>query len=82
VGAFKNAGRRWQPRGAPTAVQVHDFPHLGEGKAIAYGTYDVAQDQALVNVGVSHDTAQFASRASGAGGACWAGAAIRAQAGC
>jgi len=60
VGAFKNAGRRWQPRGEPTAVQVHDFPHLGEGKAIAYGTYDVAQDQALVNVGVSHDTAQFA----------------------
>ena len=60
VGGFKNAGRRWQPRGEPTAVQVHDFPHLGEGKAIPYGTYDLAQDQALVNVGVSHDTAQFA----------------------
>jgi len=60
VGEFKNAGRRWQPRGEPTAVQVHDFPHLGEGKAIPYGTYDVAQDQALVNVGVTHDTAQFA----------------------
>jgi hypothetical protein len=65
VGGFKNAGRRWQPRGEPTAVQVHDFPHLGEGKAIPYGTYDLAQDQALVNVGVSHDTAQFAVESIG-----------------
>lgn len=60
VGAFHNAGQRWQPRGEPEAVQVHDFPHLGKGKAIPYGTYDLAQDQALVNVGVSHDTAEFA----------------------
>jgi len=60
VGAFKNAGRRWQPRGDPEAVQVHDFPHLGKGKAIPYGTYDLAHDKALVNVGVSHDTAEFA----------------------
>ena len=60
VGAFKNAGRRWQPRGQPEAVQVHDFPHLGKGKAIPYGTYDLAHDKALVNVGVSHDTAEFA----------------------
>ena len=58
VGAFKNAGRRW--RRQAEAVHVHDFPHLGEGKAIPYGTYDVARDKALVNVGVSHDTAQFA----------------------
>ena len=60
VGAFKNAGRRWQPQGDPEAVQVHDFPHLGKGKAIPYGTYDLAHDKALVNVGVSHDTAEFA----------------------
>jgi transposase len=60
VGAFKNAGKRWQPQGEPEVVHVHDFPHLGEGKAIPYGTYDLAQDKALVNVGVSHDTAEFA----------------------
>ena len=60
VGAFKNGERRWQPQGEPEAVHVHDFPHLGKGKAIPYGTYDIAQDQALVNVGVSHDTAEFA----------------------
>ena len=58
VGAFKNAGKRWRKQAE--AVHVHDFPHLGEGKAIPYGTYDVALDKALVNVGVSHDTAQFA----------------------
>jgi Rhodopirellula transposase DDE domain len=60
VGAFKNAGRRWQRQGEPEAVHVHDFPHLGRGQAIPYGTYDVARDKALVNVGVSHDTAEFA----------------------
>jgi len=60
VGAFKNAGRTWRPEGAPTAVMTHDFPQLGKGKAIPYGAYDVAQDRALVNVGVTHDTAEFA----------------------
>jgi hypothetical protein len=60
VGAFKNGGQRWQPQGEPEAVHVHDFPHLGKGKAIPYGTYDIARDKALVNVGVSHDTAEFA----------------------
>jgi Rhodopirellula transposase DDE domain len=60
VGAFKNAGRRWQRQGEATQVHVHDFPQLGRGKAIPYGTYDVALDKALVNIGVSHDTAEFA----------------------
>ncbi len=60
VGAFRNAGRTWRPRGRPHRVFTHDFPHLGAGKAIPYGTYDIAQDRAVVNVGVSHDTAEFA----------------------
>ena len=60
VGAFANAGRRWKPRGAPDRVSVHDFPHLGKGKAIPYGTYDEARDEALVNVSITHDTAEFA----------------------
>jgi hypothetical protein len=60
VGAFKNGGQRWQRQGQAQRVQVHDFPHLGQGKAIPYGAYDVARDKALVNVGVSHDTAEFA----------------------
>lgn len=60
VGAFARPGRTWRPRGQPERVLLHDFPHLGHGKAIPYGTYDLAQDRAVVNVGVTHDTAEFA----------------------
>jgi hypothetical protein len=60
VGAFKNAGRRWLPQGKPDEVTVHDFPHLGKGKAIPYGAYDIGLNRAVVNVGVTHDTAEFA----------------------
>src|SRR5258708_11575889 len=60
VGAFKNAGRRWLPQGKPDEVTVHDFPHFGKGKAIPSGAYDIAPNRAVVNVGVTHDTAEFA----------------------
>jgi hypothetical protein len=61
VGAFKNGGRRWLPKGQADRVSVHDFPHLGKGKAIPYGAYDIARNRAVVNVGVTHDTAEFAA---------------------
>ncbi|HEV2730354.1 MAG TPA: ISAzo13 family transposase [Terriglobales bacterium] len=60
VGAFKNAGRTWRPKGKSYEVNVHDWPSLGKGKAIPYGVYDVQRDRAMVNVGMSHDTAEFA----------------------
>ena len=60
VGEFRNAGRTWRPHGEPVRVNVHDFPHLGRGKAIPYGAYDIARNRAVVNVGISHDTAEFA----------------------
>jgi transposase len=60
VGEFRNAGRRWHRRGQPVEVNVHDFPNLGHGKAVPYGAYDIARNRAVVNVGVSHDTAEFA----------------------
>ncbi len=60
VGSFENRGRRWQPAGEPERVNVHDFPHLGRGKAIPYGIYDEARDEAVVNVGITHETAEFA----------------------
>jgi hypothetical protein len=60
VGEFRNAGRTWRPQGEPVRVNVHDFPHLGRGKAIPYGAYDIARNRAVVNVGISHDTAEFA----------------------
>ena len=37
VGEFRNAGRMWRPRGEAVRVNVHDFPHLGRGKAVPYG---------------------------------------------
>jgi hypothetical protein len=60
VGAFANKGRTWRPKGQPYKVKVHDFPSEAEGKAIPYGAYDVIQDRAVVNVGTSHDTSEFA----------------------
>jgi hypothetical protein len=60
VGSFENRGRRWHRVGQPQAVNVHDFPAKGVGKAIPYGTYDVARDEAVVNVGITHETAEFA----------------------
>jgi transposase len=60
VGNFKNAGREWRPKGKPELVRVHDFKDKQLGKAIPYGVYDIAADQGWVNVGIDHDTAQFA----------------------
>ena len=60
VGAFKNGGREWQPKGRPVAVNVHDFPDPQLGKAIPYGVYDVGRNAAWVSVGQDHDTASFA----------------------
>ena len=60
VGPFKNKGRTWRPKGDPHRVNVHDFPSLAEGKAIPYGTYEIGEDRAVVNVGITHDTAEFA----------------------
>jgi transposase len=60
VGDFKNAGREWQPQATPDKVLVHDFPSDGMGKAIPYGVYDMARNEAWVNVGRDHDTPKFA----------------------
>lgn len=60
VGDFRNAGREWQPSGAPEKVLVHDFPSDGLGKAIPYGVYDMARNEAWVSVGRDHDTPAFA----------------------
>ena len=60
VGAFKNAGRQWRPKGKPPEVTVYDYPSLAVGTAVPYGAYDLQRDQGLVNVGRSHDTAEFA----------------------
>ncbi len=60
IGAFKNAGRRWRPKGKPIEVNVYDFPHLGVGTATLYGAFDEQTNQGMVNVGMSHDTSEYA----------------------
>ncbi len=60
VGDFKNAGKEWRPKGEPEKARVHDFPSDAIGKAIPYGVYDMARDEAYVNVGRDHDTPKFA----------------------
>jgi hypothetical protein len=60
VGDFKNGGREWQPQATPEKVLVHDFPDDSTGKAIPYGVYDMARNEAWVNVGRDHDTPEFA----------------------
>jgi hypothetical protein len=60
VGDFKNGGREWQPAGEPVPVRVHDFLDPVLGKAIPYGVYDLFRNEGWVNVGIDHDTAEFA----------------------
>ena len=60
VGAYKNGGREWQPKGQPARVSTHDFPDEQLGKAIPYGVYDITANAGWVNVGTDHDTAAFA----------------------
>ncbi len=58
VGAFHNKGRRWRRK--EQLVNTYDFPSLAEGRAYPYGLYDEVQNEGFVNVGMSHDTAEFA----------------------
>lgn len=60
VGDFKNGGQEWQTKGRPEPVRVHDFVDPVLGKAIPYGVYDLTRDEGWVNVGIDHDTAEFA----------------------
>lgn len=60
VGNFSNNGKEYHRKGDAPQVNAYDFLSLAEGKATPYGVYDIQQNDAWVNVGVSKDTAQFA----------------------
>jgi hypothetical protein len=60
LGNKKNSGQTWRPSRQPLEVDTHDFPDPTKGKAVPYGVYDVTTNEAVVNVGINHDTAQFA----------------------
>ena len=60
IGNFKNNGKEWQPKGQNKIVNVYDFKSLSDGRAVPYGVYDILQNTGFVNVGIDHDTANFA----------------------
>jgi transposase len=60
LGNRKNPGRTYRRQGKPREVDTHDFPDAKLGKAIPYGVYDLASNDAWVSVGIDHDTAEFA----------------------
>jgi hypothetical protein len=59
VGNFKNNGKEWHKKGQPEDVDVYDFKGP-LGKVNPYGVYDIGRNEGLVNVGITHDTAEFA----------------------
>jgi len=60
VGNFKNNGKRWMKKGKAEIVNVYDFWFLAKGKAIPYGIYDINMNNGFVNVGIDHNTSEFA----------------------
>lgn len=60
VGNYKNNGHQWLPKGKPIEVNTHDFPDPHRGKAVPYGMFDLQRNEGYVNVGINHDTGEFA----------------------
>jgi hypothetical protein len=60
VGRFASRGREYQPKQHPESVNTYDFPDKQLGKVCPYGVYDLTGNTGWVNVGIDHDTAQFA----------------------
>ena len=47
-------------QGQDTSVNVYDYRSIADGKAVPYGIYDVVHNSGFVNVGIDHETAEFA----------------------
>jgi transposase len=60
IGNFKNNGAEYSQKKNPTKVLDHDFPIKELGKVAPYGIYDISRNEGFVNLGVSHDTSEFA----------------------
>ena len=60
IGNFKNPGVEWCQKDEPVEVLMHDFVDPKLGKAIPYGIYDLTLNKGWVNVGIDHDTSEFA----------------------
>ena len=60
IGNFKNNGAEYRKEKDPRKVLDHDFPIPELGKVIPYGVYALNDNTGFINLGVSHDTAEFA----------------------
>jgi hypothetical protein len=60
LGNYAVSGREWEPKGQPKLVNMHDFPDKELGKACPYGVFDIYRNEGWMNVGIGHDTAEFA----------------------
>lgn len=60
IGNFKNGGQEYRTKKDPRKVLDHDFPLEELGKIAPYGVYNLNKNIGFVNIGTSHDTAEFA----------------------
>jgi hypothetical protein len=60
IGNYRQNGRVGRPKGDPELVKVYDFIDKKLGKATPYGIDDLKKNLGWVNVGIDHDTAEFA----------------------
>lgn len=60
VGNFKNPGSEYRKEKSPRKVLDHNFPIHELGKVNPYGVYVLNDNTGFVNLGTSHDTAEFA----------------------
>jgi hypothetical protein len=60
IGNFKNNGTEYRRKNDPRKVLDHDFPIAELGKISPYGVYVLNNNIGFVNLGTSHDTAEFA----------------------
>jgi transposase len=60
IGNFKNNGAEYNKKKNPKKVLDHDFLIKELGKVAPYGIYDISRNEGFVNLGISHDTAEFA----------------------
>lgn len=63
VGNFAHGGSEWQRRSGADRLKVHDFLHPVLGRAVPYGTYDLANDEGWAAVGQGADISEFAVNA-------------------
>lgn len=60
IGTYANSGKEYRRVNDPRYVLDHDFLTTDGYKAIPYGIYVINSNHGFVNIGISHDTPQFA----------------------